>query len=109
MKRLLLLLLVVTAAYKAGAQSGFAFNRISTGDGIGLASNVIRSIYQDDRGFIWVGTANGLQRFDGSKFIRFQTRGDDLPHASVAKVLPPAARSFSLPWTIPTNSGFSTG
>lgn len=88
MKRLLLLLLVVTAAYKAGAQSGFAFNRISTGDGIGLASNVIRSIYQDDRGFIWVGTANGLQRFDGSKFIRFQTRGDDLPHASVAKVLP---------------------
>ena len=47
------------------AQRGFTFNRISTDDGIGLSSNVVYSIYQDKKGFIWTGTANGLQRFDG--------------------------------------------
>lgn len=52
------------------AQQGMTFNRIGTDDGIGLASNVVYATYQDAKGFIWVGTANGLQRFDGSKFIR---------------------------------------
>jgi ligand-binding sensor domain-containing protein len=55
------------------AQQGFTFNRIGTDDGIGLASNVVYCTYQDAKGFIWVGTANGLQRFDGSKFIQLSS------------------------------------
>ncbi|MEO8172615.1 MAG: two-component regulator propeller domain-containing protein, partial [Sediminibacterium sp.] len=53
------------------AQQAFTFNRIGTDDGIGLASNVVYCTYQDAKGFIWIGTANGLQRFDGSKFVQF--------------------------------------
>ncbi len=74
------------------AQQGFAFTRITTADGLGLANNVVRSLYQDDKGFIWVGTDNGLQRFDGSKFIKFnpdyQTGADRLPVTSVAQIIP---------------------
>ncbi len=70
MKRLLLITAILYACQVSG-QNGFTFNRISTDDGLGLASNVVYCTYQDSKGFIWVGTANGLQRFDGSKFITF--------------------------------------
>lgn len=34
----------------------------------GLPHNAVRSIMQDSRGFIWVGTRGGLSRFDGYNF-----------------------------------------
>ena len=34
----------------------------------GLASNHITGIIQDTFGYLWVGTQNGLQRFDGLEF-----------------------------------------
>ncbi len=88
MNKLLLILLFITGDRIAVAQTGFAFNRITTEDGIGLASNAVRSLYQDAKGFMWVGTDNGLQRFDGSKFIQFYGSGDPMPHAPVTKILP---------------------
>lgn len=51
------------------AQEGFTFTQLTTDDG--LASNDVRTLYQDQKGFIWIGSANGLQRFDGTKFISF--------------------------------------
>lgn len=35
----------------------------------GLASKTVKHIYQDRRGLIWLNTANGLQRFDGTQFF----------------------------------------
>ncbi|MDE3251687.1 MAG: hypothetical protein KGO92_02700 [Bacteroidota bacterium] len=52
------------------SQQGYTFTRIGTEDGTGLASNVVYCTYRDQKGYIWVGTANGLQRFDGSKFVQ---------------------------------------
>ena len=69
----------------------FTFNRFTTDDGIGLSSNVVSSIYQDEKGFIWVGTANGLQRFDGRKFIQFNSikpGSDPMPNARVFQIIP---------------------
>ena len=39
----------------------------------GLASNAIAGIYQDDYGFIWMATWNGLSRFDGYNFYNYKT------------------------------------
>jgi ligand-binding sensor domain-containing protein len=73
------------------SQQAFTFNRISTDDGLGLASNVVYATYQDPKGFIWIGTANGLQRFDGSKFIQFnldkQERGS-LQVSNLTQIIP---------------------
>jgi signal transduction histidine kinase/ligand-binding sensor domain-containing protein/CheY-like chemotaxis protein len=38
----------------------------------GLSNNWVRSIYQDDDHFIWFGTADGLNRFDGYEFRTFR-------------------------------------
>ncbi len=38
----------------------------------GLANNQVRSLLQDSKGFIWIGTANGLNRFDAYEFQTFE-------------------------------------
>lgn len=43
----------------------------STADG--LCSNAISDIKQDDYGYIWIATWNGLSRFDGYNFYNYQT------------------------------------
>lgn len=83
------LILFLLASVSLKAQQGFAFTRFTTEDGSGLSSNVVTSIYQDEKGFIWIGTANGLQRFDGSKFIQFGfSAGDPMPYSLVSQIIP---------------------
>ena len=47
----------------------YKFKRYSVEDG--LSQGTILSMYQDDIGYIWLGTENGLNRFDGYEFLRF--------------------------------------
>jgi signal transduction histidine kinase/ligand-binding sensor domain-containing protein len=42
------------------------FDRYSIDDG--LSNGYVNSVFQDSRGFVWVGTENGLNRFDGISF-----------------------------------------
>ncbi len=44
----------------------------------GLANNNIRNILQDQRGFLWLGTEEGLQRYDGHSFKLFSKRPNSL-------------------------------
>lgn len=49
----------------------------------GLSNNSIRCVYQDSKGFIWFGTYDGLNRYDGSEFKIFRNRLSDstsIPH-----------------------------
>jgi len=43
----------------------------------GLADNDVQSILQDSRGFIWIGTREGLSRYDGKKFESFFHQAND--------------------------------
>lgn len=43
----------------------------TTGDG--LPENTVRAIVETRDGYLWMGTANGLARFDGVRFTRFDT------------------------------------
>lgn len=51
----------------------------------GLQSNSVYSMAQDGNGYIWIGTTNGLSRFDGYSFLRIGSvitlgRGDGTEH-----------------------------
>jgi ligand-binding sensor domain-containing protein/two-component sensor histidine kinase len=99
MKKLFFVVFLCLSAVSVFAQQGFTFNRISTEDGIGLASNVIYTTYQDPKGFLWVGTANGLQRFDGSKFIQYSTSNEkhaSLPVSDLTQIIPAGNNSLWL-------------
>lgn len=43
----------------------------------GLSSNSIYSLFQDEQGFVWVGTADGLNRYDGYEFVAFRYTQSD--------------------------------
>lgn len=43
----------------------------------GLSENVVNCIFQDSKGFIWVGTNDGLNRYDGYRFTVFNPIPDD--------------------------------
>ncbi|MCI1682353.1 MAG: ATP-binding protein [Bacteroides sp.] len=42
----------------------------------GLSSNIVRSILQDKRGFIWIGTEEGLNFFDGQTIKQYLNNKD---------------------------------
>ncbi|MBO9593242.1 MAG: hypothetical protein J7599_10040 [Niabella sp.] len=52
----------------------------------GLASNLVYSCAEDDRGFLWVATDNGVCRFDGKYFKRY-AMPEGVPDMDVLEVL----------------------
>jgi ligand-binding sensor domain-containing protein/two-component sensor histidine kinase len=51
------------------------FDRITIQNG--LSNNNVNCILQDKRGFTWIGTNDGLNRYDGNYFVIFRNRPGD--------------------------------
>jgi signal transduction histidine kinase/ligand-binding sensor domain-containing protein/DNA-binding response OmpR family regulator len=66
---LLLCFMHLLTGKEAHAQQLF-FSTLSSKDG--LPSNIISGIAQDKDDFIWIGTGNGLARYDGTRFKTFK-------------------------------------
>ena len=49
--------------------SDYLFNHITTANG--LVSNQVAVTLQDSKGYIWIGTQTGLQRYDGKRFTTY--------------------------------------
>ena len=71
-----LILLMSMAAFcafstvlRAQPSPSAVFERISTEQG--LSFPLVSSILQDRQGFLWIGTHNGLNRYDGHDFVHF--------------------------------------
>lgn len=65
-KALFLCLSLLTAASLPAQHSQARFQRLTVADG--LSDQYINCIFQDSRGFLWIGTANGLNQYDGYQF-----------------------------------------
>lgn len=57
------------ATVAQGNNNTLSFDFFSLADG--LPNNQIQCIYQDKKGWIWIGTSQGLSRFDGYHFMNF--------------------------------------
>ena len=77
MKRLIIFLLLVSYFVSSSVFAGnkdFNFRRFTAADG--LSSNTVRAILQDKRGYVWFGTDEGLNRYDGTgvKIYQYTTQ-----------------------------------
>ena len=54
--------------------SDYSYRLLNVNDG--LCDNKIQSMVMDDRGFLWIGTAEGLSRFDGRNFRNYFSSRD---------------------------------
>lgn len=69
MRRIVFLCFIVVAVL-AGKSAGYGnFKKYNRDNG--MSNSMVGSILQDSRGFIWIGTKNGLNRFDGLNFVKF--------------------------------------
>lgn len=60
------------------------FDHITTKDG--LSNNSVNAVIKDRQGFLWIGTSDGLNRYDGRNFISFYHsiyEANSLPHNDV--------------------------
>ena len=64
-------LLLATGCFSVlfSASQEYTFRRHTTSDG--LAGEDVHAIMQDSYGFLWIGTGNGLSRFDGKNFKNY--------------------------------------
>ena len=65
-----LICLAVVPAAVAGSGSGDYLSDVWTSEN-GLPDDSVTAIAQTPDGYLWVGTYNGLARFDGVRFVTF--------------------------------------
>ncbi len=76
--RLIIILLLLLPGFITVASTVTRFDRLSLEHGLSQAS--VYSIVQDHQGFLWFGTEDGLNRYDGYQFKVFRHNPDD-PHS----------------------------
>jgi ligand-binding sensor domain-containing protein len=67
--------LVAAPAPISAQDRAIKFERLSVEDG--LSQNAVRCILQDHLGFMWFGTDDGLNKFDGYRFTHYKNRLGD--------------------------------
>jgi ligand-binding sensor domain-containing protein len=69
----------------------------------GLTSNRINGIVQDQEGFVWIATNNGLNRFDGYVNKQYTKQQDDTTSLSNNSVLALYCDSANQLWILTIN------
>jgi ligand-binding sensor domain-containing protein/signal transduction histidine kinase/DNA-binding NarL/FixJ family response regulator len=93
-KGFIFILLFLALAAQAQFPSGRTFHYTRKD---GLSYYTVNSILQDDKGFMWFATGDGLNRFDGQNFEVFKHEGDNklsLPGNYVQQIFKDAAGTF---------------
>ena len=73
MKRLTLILLIIISITAPVHAYYFRSYQIEEG----LSNNSVWAVMQDSKGFMWFGTNDGLNRFDGRSFKVYRKKNND--------------------------------
>ena len=74
-KFLLILIILLLLSVSSFAQSKISFNHLTVENGLSQSS--VTCILQDRNGFMWFGTQDGLNRYDGYSFKTFKNDPSD--------------------------------
>ena len=80
-----LIILCATSLHSYAENSKYSFDHFSRDQGLSQAS--VQALYHDKQGFIWAGTTDGLNRFDGYQFKVYRSNSDKLDSLSNNNVL----------------------
>ncbi|MFC1569424.1 two-component regulator propeller domain-containing protein [bacterium] len=67
---LFLIIITLSSALLQAQENNLRFKHITLDDG--LSHSKVNCIFQDSQGFIWFGTNNGLDKYDGIKITAYQ-------------------------------------
>lgn len=70
-----IILLLLTHTILRAQKTGYRFSHLDITNG--LSNNRVNCVYKDAGGFMWFGTASGLNRYEGYKFKLFKHNGND--------------------------------
>src|SRR5690242_8573286 len=70
-KYLILILLVASANYLPAQTNSSQYNFKQLNVQNGLSQNIVYQFLQDYKGYIWLGTHNGLTMYDGTRAVSF--------------------------------------
>ena len=70
-KRLFFVLFVLFGCFKTTVAQQLYFNHLTVNNG--LSQGVNNCIYRDSKGFVWVSSFDGLNRFDGMSCVSFRS------------------------------------
>lgn len=73
--RILTYIVTLCCTCYSGYGQGISLKMYDSKDG--LSNSIVRNITQDKFGHIWIGTENGLNRFDGHQFTSYMHRPGD--------------------------------
>src|SRR5690606_16927423 len=80
-------LLMLLSCFYGTAQERVNFKRLSINDG--LSQNTVFCVTQDRTGYIWIGTDDGLNKYDGYEFTTYKHENDNqlsLSHSQINAV-----------------------
>ncbi len=89
---------------KTALPQNIRFTKISKKDG--LSSNETNCVYKDHRGFIWIGTDDGLNCYDGKTFTYYKYQHDNPYSISNNRIIDITECADSNLW-ISTNNGLN--
>lgn len=78
MRQLYVFLIFINVAISSVAQTLNTSNSVWINTDRGISSNQIRAVAQDRNGFLWIGTNQGLDRFDGEEAIHYYSHHDSM-------------------------------
>ena len=86
MRRLVLILLLLKSFTAAAQQPDIVFHHLTEKDG--LSYNIVNCFLKDSKGMLWIGTYNGLDKYDGAHFYSYHTSpaNNTLPNNTVHKL-----------------------
>ena len=69
LKAVIIFLFLFAAFNLSFSQEDYLFENLTVADGLSSSSfSIFQNIYQDKYGFLWFGTNDGLNRYDGFNF-----------------------------------------
>ncbi|MFD2203149.1 two-component regulator propeller domain-containing protein [Shivajiella indica] len=89
-------------AHPVFAQFGLSFRQLSVNDG--LSQNSAVSVTQDQEGFLWIATQEGLNRYDGLEFVVYNRKFLDITEEKRLLLGKVYADSKNRIWIIPESS-----